>query len=192
MKKLLTLLFCLSASWASAQAVGDTIKLPVSADTHLVTYSEVVQAPGVSQSELYSRAKLWFASTFKSAKDVVQADEKEAGVVQGTGWSTTYVKSLGIPSPQKLWYTVKIAVKDGRYKYDISSFQIENEAGQYNRNPTPYPVERALLAEKSKGMVGKILGQQRQNVKDAALTLASTIKEGMNKPAAGTAGGKEW
>ena len=96
MKQLLTLLLCLCASFAHAQAL-DSLKFPIDPDSHLITFSEVVQAPGVSQAELYARAKLWFAGTFKSAKDVEQADEKEAGVVQGTGWQDIYTKVMGLP-----------------------------------------------------------------------------------------------
>jgi len=141
---------------------------------------------------LYARAKLWFAGNFKSAKDVVQADEKEAGVVQGTGWQTIIIKSMGIPGPMKLWYTVKLAVKDGRYKYDISSFRTEGEVSKYNLNPVANPVEPTLLMVKSPAMFRGIYRQERQQLNDAALALTSSIKAGMSKPAAGTTGGKDW
>lgn len=191
MKTLFTLLLCLCATLAHAQVL-DSLKFPIDPDTHLITYTEVVSAQGIPQTELYARAKLWFAGTFKSAKDVVQADEKEAGVVQGAGWQTIYIKSMGIPSPLKLWYTVKLAVKDGRYKYDISSFRTEAEVSKYNLNPTANPVEGTLLMEKTPGVFRGIYRQERRQLNDAAVALVSSIKAGMSKPAAGTTGGKDW
>ncbi|MDO7849195.1 DUF4468 domain-containing protein [Hymenobacter sp. M29] len=193
MKSTLTLLLlCLCTGFARAQAL-DSLKFPLDADTHRITYAEVVPVEGASQAELYARAKLWFASTFKSAKDVVQAEDKEAGVLQGKGWQDIYIKSMGIPSASKLWYTVKLAVKDGRYRYEVTEFEIQSYPSKYVYNPTPTSAESILLKEKVSGMVKGIIRQERQQVDGAAHQLVTAIRSGMAKPAAGTSGGKsDW
>jgi hypothetical protein len=191
MKSILSLLLCLWASWASAQVQpADTLKLPIDPETKRITYSAVVQEPGASQGELYARAKLWFAGAFKSAKDVVQADEKEAGVVQGTGWQDVYIKVILSPTASKLWYTVKLAVKDGRYKYDISEFRLQEYSSTYNLNPQPYAAEGILIEVKQ---FRKIRLQQRVQIDLAATQLVASIKASMSRPAAGTSAGKsDW
>ena len=51
--------------------------LPKDASTGKISYSEVIQLPGTTKNELYARGKLWFAKTFNSAQNVIQADDKE-------------------------------------------------------------------------------------------------------------------
>jgi hypothetical protein len=188
MKTFLTLLLCLSAGLAHAQ-VADTVKLPVDPATQHITYTGVVQVPGVSQAELYTRAKLWFANTFKSATEVVQADEKEAGIVQGRGWAPISVHFIGPKRPTtnlRMWQTIKIMVKEGRYRYEITN--LESELGGDN-----IPLEKSLLTW---GMSGPkyttVITEYKQQVKDGAQALGASIAAGMSKPAAGTAGGKDW
>nr|GFD13861.1 hypothetical protein [Tanacetum cinerariifolium] len=100
--------------------------IPIDPTSGRVLYTEVVPAAGASQAELYARAKLWFADTFKATKAVVQADDKEAGIIQGTAFQDIVVAGGGMPTALKLWYTVKIALKDGRYKYDINDLRVQN------------------------------------------------------------------
>lgn len=158
---------------------------PIDPDTKLVTYSEVTQTPGTSQTELYARAKLWFLSAFKSSKDVVQADEKEAGIVQGTGWRTVQVP---IPTrndslSMRLWYTVKIAVKDGRYKYSISGFQNQFFPSSYSPSPDKFTAEAVLNNPKA---TAEARANQIKEINDAAAIVGASIKKGMSKPAAGS------
>jgi hypothetical protein len=182
-----------AAKAREALAAADSIKFPIDPTSQRITYSEVVQQPGVSQAELYARAKLWFANTFKSAKDVVQAEDKDAGVMQGTGWQDIYIKSMGIPSASKLWYTVKLAAKEGRYRYEITEFRLQSYPSKYIYNPTPTPIENGILNPKPSGMVKGIIRQEKQQLDAAAHQLITSIEGGMSKPAAGTSAGKsDW
>jgi hypothetical protein len=188
MKTFLTLLLCLSAALAHAQ-VADTVKLPIDPTTRRITYTGVVQVPGVSQAELYTRAKLWFADTFKSAKEVVQADEKDAGIVQGRGWAPISIHFIGARRPTtdfKLWQTIKIMVKDGRYRYEISSFEAE-------LGSTTIPLEENLRRQESAGpKYAPVVAEYKEQVKAAELGLSASITAGMSKPATSTAAGKDW
>lgn len=82
-------------------------------------FSEVVQLDGVSKDVIYLRSNQFFVDIFKSSKDVIQFDDKEAGILIGKGFSTTYFTAWGTKTPIQLWYTIKIQSKEGRYKYDI-------------------------------------------------------------------------
>jgi hypothetical protein len=202
-KSTLALLLCLACLSASAQtkppklsavmASADTIHFPVDPTSQLITYSGVVPVAGASQAELYARGKLWFANTFRSPKDVVQADEKEAGVIQGTGWQTIMLGSGLLMAPGKLWYTVNLAIKEGRYKYTITSFAIAQAPSKYIPDPQPYAIEPALLVAKPKDALRNSHRLQRLQIKQAGEKLTAEIKAGMAKPAAGTVGGKtDW
>ena len=74
-------LLCLLA--CGLQAAGQVSPLPIDSLTHKVTYQGVVQVPGVTQAEMYSRAREWFAVTFGSAKAVLEMDDRTAGKLIG-------------------------------------------------------------------------------------------------------------
>jgi hypothetical protein len=92
-------------------------------DNGNLNFHEVVQVDSASKEQLYLRAKVFFANAFNSAKDVIQMDDREAGIIIGKGWDNIFIKIALHQVPLKMWYSVKIQSKDGRYKcevYDIS------------------------------------------------------------------------
>lgn len=99
-----------------------------------VTYTNVIQVDSFSKDELYKRAKRWFIDTYKSGKDVIQLDDKENGEIVGKGffeetWMVTFYAGQNV----NVWQTIKIHMKDGRYKYEISDFRMKYfvSASQY-------------------------------------------------------------
>jgi hypothetical protein len=106
-----------------------------------INFSEIVPVAGASKSELYARAKLWFANAFVAANHVIQLDDKETGVLIGKG-SIISKDSNG----KKTWeFTVKIQTKEERYKaeiYDIS-YKFENDLSRVS------PAVRAILEPES-------------------------------------------
>ena len=166
--------------------------IPFDPATNKILYTEVVQVLGASQAELYTRAKLWFASNFKSAKAVVQADEKEAGVVQGSAFQNISIMALGMPSHIRLWYTVKMALKDGRYKYEITDFQVQENPTQYNLNPNLSPAESCIDTNQKKGIMLSVAKSARRELAFAGTQLSAAIISGMSKPAVGTTASKDW
>lgn len=166
--------------------VAELKAIPFDPTTGKILYTEVVQASGASQAELYARAKLWFADTFKATKAVVQADDKEAGVIQGTAFQEIFVAGGGFVTPVKLWYTIKIALKDGRYKYDINDLRVQNYANQYTPYPgEPVPAEGYISADQKKGAALSVSNSARREVATFGTLLSASIAEGMNKPASG-------
>lgn len=80
-----------------------------------INFSEVVTVEDANKGELYARAKLWFANSFDSSNHVIQLDDKDNGIVLGKGKISE--KNSG---GKKTWeFTVKIQLKEGRYKADI-------------------------------------------------------------------------
>jgi hypothetical protein len=136
MKNLLAILMLLTVSMPSiAQPTH-----PLPTVDGKITFSEVVHVEGTSKDELYARARLWFAEAFRSANDVLQLDDKNGGVLLGkgvikqeTGGNNAF--SSG-PSVVKTWrFTIKIQLRDGRYKVDVYDIDYSFEQPEYNHMP---------------------------------------------------------
>ncbi len=149
-----------------------------------VLFSEAIQADSIKANVLYGNAKLWFADTFKSAKDVIQVDDKESGRVVGKAWQDIYIKVLGMPSATKLWFTISVQLKDGRYKVDMYDMKYEQYPSQYDRNPSPQPIESWFKVEsyyKSNGKARSINESYKEETEKAWLGIKESIKKGMIK-----------
>jgi hypothetical protein len=92
-------------------------------------YSEVVEVPGKTADQLYTSARIWFAERFKSANDVLQMDDQTSGTMVGKG-SMRSVEvfivppSVAIKNEWLINFTIKVMVKDGRFKCDMYDFLV--------------------------------------------------------------------
>lgn len=75
-------------------------------------------------SEIYSRTKLFFANEYASAKDVITFDDATTCTVVGRGWINLKSKNVAHKSV-KLWHSLKVQCKDGRYRYELSDMKVE-------------------------------------------------------------------
>lgn len=96
-------------------------------DTFSFSYAGVVAVDSVTAKVLQSRAKLFVAENFRSAKDVIQLDDADAGIVLIKGNLIPIVKVplMGKTEYGYVHFTAKIQVKDGKYKYTFSDFSHE-------------------------------------------------------------------
>lgn len=72
----------------------------------------------LTKDELFSRARMWFMSTYKNPDKVMIIDDREAGEIMGKG-------SFGFSSLShtgQVTYVITISVKQGKYKYVLSDF----------------------------------------------------------------------
>ena len=99
------------------------IGMTAAAQTPL-TYTDIVKADSLPATELYTRAKLWFATNYNNSKAVIQADDKEAGQIIGKATMryepTFFIASGVVKGPVD--YTISILLKDGRFKYEVTDF----------------------------------------------------------------------
>lgn len=115
----------------SLKALKDTIYLahpPIDAQG-VITYKLIEDVPGVSKKELYDRAKIWSALTFKSSKNVIQLDDTDGGtiIIQALTEQFFVYKVFGTPYPARynLHFSVHFSIKENKYRLIISSFNIE-------------------------------------------------------------------
>lgn len=100
---------------------------PISDKTGKICYTEVVHVDStVTKEILYYNAREWFAKSFKSANDVIQMDDKDAGKIIGKGSFKVerlpFLVSDDIGNAGWINFTISVFVKPGRYKYEITDF----------------------------------------------------------------------
>lgn len=111
MKKLITLLFFA------------LIIFPVLAQEPL-TFSKVIQTDSIGKDALFAVINEWFASTYNSANDVIQMNDKQAGTIVGKGIVDYYCQDVFSRCYDGfLEYTIKAFVKDNRYKVELTNFK---------------------------------------------------------------------
>lgn len=92
-----------------------------------LTFEKVITTDSVGKNAIYVAINDWFATTFNSANDVLQMADKEAGMFVGNGSmdyshrGITYTAYTGY-----VRYTIKVVVKDNRYKVTVTNFIHEN------------------------------------------------------------------
>ncbi len=93
-----------------------------------IIFSEVVKVDSADKAELFIRAKSFFSNTFKSGKDVLQLEDKENGIIMGKALVGLCDGQEGISSGcYNMFFSLKITVKDGRYKYEIYNITFRTE-----------------------------------------------------------------
>lgn len=162
------------------------LALPFDSETHQVAYTGVIDVPGATKNELYARGKVWFANAFKSAQNVIQADDKDAGLLVGKGWTQTYITIVLTPASEKLWYTVKLSFKDGKYRYVITDFMFESEYSKYNTHPAPHAAEPYVTPTKKDGTPTNLARKWGSALDASAQKTVASIQAGMSKAAAGS------
>lgn len=114
MKKLLLFIFLFIGNITYAQDVASPI-----------SKIDVFSVDSVSADELFNRAELWIAETFKNPDRVVKLKNRETHqIILSSMCDFTYSKlwngSGGVSGP--LTYTIKINTRDGRCRIEITDF----------------------------------------------------------------------
>lgn len=96
-----------------------------------LTYSKVITTDSVGKNAIYVAVKDWLASTYKSAKDVIQMDDKDAGLIIGkANFDYSYGGLIYACYSGYIDYSIKIQVKDNRYKVEVTGFNHIVQSGK--------------------------------------------------------------
>lgn len=150
-------------------------------------YSEVVQVDSIPKNELFNRAKIWFVTTYHNAKEVLQLENQEEGEIVGKA-IIKYYPNVFAGSEQiigNINYTIKIFVKDGRYKYEITDFIHDPYGNQLGLKTSmglittdiecPYPQRMG------KNWSKKVWKDIKSQIESNITLLIFSLKQGMNK-----------
>ena len=112
------------------------LSLPLDPDTHKVAYSVVTPVDG-TQAQLYGRAKAWAAGVIiaKGGK-LVTEDEGTGLLIYNLGLPFTSGKGM-TAFEQTLWQVVRIDVKDGKARIQVSGFETQPYINKANAQTQP-------------------------------------------------------
>lgn len=98
------------------------LTIQVSAQENL-TFWTVIKTDSVGKATIFASINDWFASSYNSAKDVIQMADKDAGIIIGNGSIEYNPKNLMLSCyTGYIKYTIKVYVKDNRYKVVLTNF----------------------------------------------------------------------
>jgi hypothetical protein len=155
----------------SLNCFAQDVILPKDSVTGKMTYTDVVKIDSSKANELYSKAKMWIAEAFKSAKDVMQLDDKDNSTLIAKGLTIWNGKALGSTSQiGYVHFTIKIECKEGRYKYTFTDYTCEQTEGYRATVP----------AEGLNGRKAQI-NFTYQQIQDFTTAMIADLKTTMNK-----------
>ena len=120
------LLFVFSiSSKAQKQIPAQPVSLPVDSITKLITYEGVTEAPGLKEDVLYKRFLSWFHTFYKNPAEVIR--ENDSLKFKITGKPRIRISNPPDKTGTKtdaglVQYTITVAAKEGRFKYEITAF----------------------------------------------------------------------
>lgn len=161
----------LSASQLKAQ--NTPAKMPVDPDTKLITYKEVVTSAG-TPAELYIRAIAWVNKQYKNAAEATKVRDPESGLIEivhrfeitKTEQATTLLAGV-------VDYSLKLELKDGRYRYTITNFNLKSVSRQ--------PIEQWM--DKKSQIYSPAFDDYLKQVDDQTNKLIDGLKVAMQPPA---------
>ncbi len=95
-----------------------------------LSFDKVINVEGVDKQSLYVGVKEWFGLTFKSAKSVIEVDDKDAALIIGNS-NVDYGRSNIMYACYTGWlkFTIKIQCRDGRFRVELTNFVHEVKKG---------------------------------------------------------------
>lgn len=91
----------------------------------IVMFTDVIEINNLSADQIYDRAKLALTGFWTSTKDVTQLDDSKNYIIVSKGWANWVQDSDAfLTRGFKVWFSVKIECRDGRYRisiYDVKS-----------------------------------------------------------------------
>lgn len=75
----------------------------------------VVEYPGLTKDVIFERTMTWIANNFRSAKQVIEYSDKEAGILVGNG--STLMKAENALVAVDFFFTLNINIKEEKARY---------------------------------------------------------------------------
>jgi hypothetical protein len=150
-----------------------------------VTFTRVIEVPGVSKNDLYSRVLSYFTYNYNRGDDIVQIQDKEQGLIVGKGmYPKVHVgRSIAIITTVDVYHILRVDIKDGRLRAMISLTEYRNTVAGNTGVPkvSTYPVSgRYPIIEKDaqKTVMSKAFYKSYLAAMASLDNLEKSVKEG--------------
>jgi hypothetical protein len=98
------------------------------------TFERIVEAPGYSKEQIFNGTKIWIAENFRSAKAVLEYENKDAGMLIGNGIIPYPCSGLECIAKVnwKVPFTMRVDIKDQKFRLTFSNLRL-SWPSSYNR-----------------------------------------------------------
>lgn len=113
-----------------------------------MTYQKVIELQGKTKDQIFEKSKQWIASTFKSAKAVIEYENKQEGTIIGNGSMDRPISSINIQSGSLITYNMREDIKDNKVRLTFEKFTAIVPPNYNNIYSTPggiYDIRQADL-----------------------------------------------
>lgn len=128
MKRFFTLLCLMGSVTLFAQKGSETERpaFPIDEETKLVTYTDVIQVPGVVKDSLYNVAMEWMKKFYKSPSQAIKSQSQEEGVIEVKHQFQLTRKEKGQEvKAAMIEYDMTLQFRDGRFKYSVTKLRVQ-------------------------------------------------------------------
>jgi hypothetical protein len=149
---------------------------------NMLIYSEVVPVDSVSKKDLYNRAMHWFVRYYQDAAKVLRLYNKEEGELVGKWifrFDPTSVYNQSIRG--NIEYTVKIFVRDGRYKFQVSDF-IHLPEGSTGFGVITASQKAPVIPYETSKWANKVWNEMKEVIQHNIDALIPSLKRAMETP----------
>lgn len=138
-------------------------------DQSQLAFDRVVEVPGASKDKIYDGTRIWIAENFRSAKAVLEYENKESGTLIGNGNIKYPCQGMDCiaKSDWSTHFTMRVDTKDGKFKVAFSNLRISWTASS-----------RMGAGDRAVAMQGEL-----DDIKPALLAYGDQIAESINKGA---------
>ena len=90
------------------------------------TFERIVQVPGHKKDNIYDFTKIWIAENFRSAKAVIEYENKDAGTIIGNGAIKYPCKGMECVAKNdwKVLFTMRVDTKDEKFRLTFSNLKL--------------------------------------------------------------------
>jgi hypothetical protein len=94
---------------------------------------QVVSESEVEPTVIYQKLNQWMVENYRSSEDVIELQDKDAGLLMGKGIGTiNIINRFGSQAQKDIRYTFKIEIKEYRYRMTYTDVLYIDEPNQYN------------------------------------------------------------
>ena len=167
--------------------------LPVDEETGLITFVYVFKAEDSSKDGLYFKALDWFTEKYNAVDQVLWINDKENGEFIGKPFTDIMILEAGMGEMEKMYYTIKIYLKDSRYKCVITDIQYQSYPSEFDPYPERFAAEPIIIDElyKKKGKVRSTNLQYKEKTISSIRSLVMDLQQAINSISV-TANSDDW
>jgi hypothetical protein len=128
--------------------------------------AEIIRPVPLLKDPLFSLTVLWIAESFRSARDVIQLQDKELGTIVGNGAYDMNVGLSFMPVRIPVTYKMRIDVRDNRYRMTFSDVRLMLDGGAKPIEDTNRESNERSMREHFQKLADSLDGHLAQPKKD--------------------------